>query len=534
MKNIQRVCAVLLCACALPVFAQVQSNEDVALPSPKTQGNGGITPWFNLSLQSVFGGGINLQNGAAGFGNYGGNNNTYASFNVAFVQSQYDTPKVYEVGEDPEVWGARFKLLNFTSRIDSWEDTDVTQNRAAWLAEITGKGVHIGFFTQAGALIGSMNDNSGVTDNNPRTKIIGGNTVLALGDGDLGSNYYESADSASVTYTASNGGLLYGGYEMDDLFKVYLTLLSEGNVNSDVSGNKNDGIAGVINFNVTPLGTRTDDETPFTLAVDGNVITGARFGLADGIGSHQENPFGFGIKAAPALWLGGSNILRPVIAFDGRSDDEFTWKFGIGVTFQFSGGSWVSDEWNELEDITNGGYRYENNKIYKYAYAQVYAAYSEADDFDLVFKLEEPDGVPGFSKKLGALLEWRLYNLGEKNVGKPFDWEAQGRVSYDITVGKSTITPYLRAFYNKDSVTKLRIGAQANVIPHTGFELAYTSANLNPDAKGYSPALSWDTEKSDKGRVEFIVILKMDDPAPKTPKRMGFWNYKTNADDYTR
>jgi hypothetical protein len=325
------------------------------------------------------------------------------------------------------------------------------------------------------------------------------------------------------------------------MFKVYATFLTEGNVNSDVSGNKNDGFAGVFNFNVTPLGTRTDDEIPFTIAVDGSFIFGTHFGLADGSGSLQENPLGFGIKVSPVVWLGGSNILRPVVAFDGKygglvnsAANNYAWKIGGGVTYQFSGGRWASDEWNELNDITNGGYRYQNNRIYKYAYAQVYASYSDADDFDIVFKFEEPDGLGGFNDKLGALLELRLYNLTGKNTGKPFDWEMQGRVSYDINIqSKYTITPYLRAYVNNDAVVKLRLGAQANVIPHTGFELAYTSANLNPNATGYKPALSFDNGEYDKGRLELIVILKLDDAKPATPKRMGFWNYKISPDDYT-
>jgi hypothetical protein len=227
---------------------------------------------------------------------------------------------------------------------------------------------------------------------------------------------------------------------------------------------------------------------------------------------------------------------------------------GGGLNFRFSGMRWVtaSEDWGDLyagstsySQTGNAGaspfadHRYENNKILKYAYAQVYGAYSEESDFNLLFRVEEPDGEVGFHEKLGAMVEMRIYNLLEKPsarmssgipvYGEPREksWEAQARVSWDFNVGQYLITPYVRGYTNKDSVYKLRLGAYANIIPFTCFELAYTSANLNSNADTTTKPMSHYESIFDAGRVELIVILKSDDIRPKVPKRMSDWNYPT-------
>jgi len=534
--------AVALALISVPVFAQVQSVEDIEAPTPQFQEHGGVTPWFWIGLQTVFSGGYNFETGAGGFRNYGGDDHTYASFNLAFVDSHYQTPKFYEVPKDldPEAWTGRFVLLNFTSRINSWEDgnTGIENNGPAWLAEITGKGFRVGFFTQAAAIVGGVADSDVASgDENSRkpiTTIYGGNKVLYLREGELGKLYYEkSTDPNSVTtYTARDSGAIwYTGYEKKDLWNVYLTMLSEGNVNSNVNNGNNKGFAGVVDFGVTPFGLIADEETPLTFGVSGNAIAG--FGWQ---GTTQN--VGFGLKGEAGFWLLDNFVLSPVLAFDGKLDvnNEFTWKAGGGLTFQFSGMRWMKDEWGDLyngqPNARFADYRYENNQILKYAYAQVYGAYSEANDLDILLRVEEPDGNIGFHDKLGFMAEARLYNLMEKAAGTTMSWEAQARASWDLNVGQYIITPYLRAYLNHESVVKARVGAYASIIPFTGFEIAYTSANLNPNANTTTKPLGHYEGIKDAGRIELIVILKSDDIRPQVPKRMSDWNYPDVIQDY--
>jgi hypothetical protein len=563
MGNKKFLAAVMVIALALmgvPAFAQVQSVDDIEAPAPQFQDHGGVTPWFWIGLQTVFSGGYNFETTAGGFRNYGGPDHTYASFNLAFVDSHYQTPKFYEVPRqlDPDAWTGHFILINFTSRLNSWSgDTRIENNVPAWLAEITGKGARIGFFTQAGSLVGGLDDatRNQAANSDPIMKISGGNKVLNLESGQLGKLYYEKGTDSNVTTTYSTatgnpgptqGAIMYAGYEKKELWNVYLTMLSEGNVNSDVTDDKYKGFAGVIDFGVTPFGVITDEEKPLTFSVTGNTIAGFNF-------SSNEN-VGFGLKGGSGIWLGRDNlVLSPVVAFDGKIDvnNEFFWKFGGGLIFQFSGMRWANDDWGDMYNTGGTGstsessladYRYENNKVLKYAYAQAYAAYSEASDLNMLLRVEEPDGNLGFHDKLGFMAELRLNNLTERNQVTEKDkfsqsWESQARVSWDLNISQFSITPYLRGYLNNDKVFKMRLGAYANFIPFTGFELAYTSANLNPNAD-LDPNISSNRPMShyesikDAGRIELIVILKSDDIRPQVPKRMSDWNYPSVINKY--
>ena len=559
INRITLIASIVLALHAVPVRAQVESADDIITPTPQFQDHGGVTPWFWIGLQTVFSGGYNLETGAAGFRNYGGDNNTYASFNLAFVDSHYQTPKFYEVPKDldPEAWTGHFVFLNFTSRINSWggsgSTTGLENNAPAWLAEITGKGVRIGFFTQAANLVGGLdewNDDNDENNRKPAMRISGGNKVLNLGEGQLGQLYYEkstdpnAATSYSVSQGEDTGAVWYAGYEKRELWNVYLTMLSQGNVNSDVSGGKNKGIAGVVDFGLTPFGLITDDKTPMTLNVTGNAIGGFNWQNLPG----DTKNAGFGLKGESGFWLGRDNfVLSPIAAFDGKvdSNNKFSWKAGGGLTFQFSGMRWVNDDWGDLyntgytastSDFSGNpnfaDYRYENNKILKYAYAQVYGAYSEANDLNILFRVEEPDGNVGFHDKLGFMGELRLYNITGKN--DPMSWESQGRVSWDFNVKDYLFTPYARGYLNSDAVLKLRLGIYANIIPFTGFELAYTSANLNRGVSVPKPAYLNPSYKSffDAGRIELLVILKSDELRPQVPKRMSDWNYPSVIQNY--
>jgi hypothetical protein len=536
----------------VPAFAQVESVDEIETPPPQFQDHGGVTPWFWIGVQTVFSAGYNFETTAGGFRNYGGDNNTYASFNLAFVDSHYQTPKIYEVPRslDPDAWTGHFVMLNFTSRLNSWEGGNnvvMENNSPAWLAEIAGKGARIGFFTQMGNLIGGLDDlgGSGSNESNrkPITKISGGNKVLNLRSGELGRLYYEkSTDTNSVTtYDTANGAIMYTGYEKKDLWNAYLTMLSEGNVNSDVTNDRNKGFAGVIDFGVTPFGLITDEENPLTFKVTGNTVAGFKYTQ----GANSQQGVGFGIEGGSGIWLRRDNlVLSPVVAFDGKvdGDNDFFWKIGGGLTLQFSGMRWTNDDWGDLyngTESTFADYRYENNKILKYAYAQAYVAFSEASDLNMVLRVEEPDGNLGFHDNLGFLLEARFNNLMEKTVNNRKNvqgWEGQARVSWDLNINQFLITPYARGYLNSDYVFKMRLGAYANFIPFTGFELAYTSANLNntidPALRkpGYLNA-SYD-KFFDAGRIELIVILKSDDISPQVPKRMSDWNYPNAIQDY--
>ena len=551
----------ILALISAPLYAQVQSVDDIDTPTPQFQDHGGVTPWFWIGVQTVFSAGYNFETTAGGFRNYGGDNYTYASFNLAFVDSHYQAPKFYEVPRqlDPEAWTGHFILLNFTTRANSWEGGGKQggweNNAPGWLAEITGKGARIGFFTQAADLIGGITDPGRTDENNskPITRISGGNKVINLTTGQLGKMYYERSTDKNTTTTysaasnanenSSNGGAIwYTGYEKRELWNVYLTMLSEGNVNSDVTDGKNKGFAGVIDFGVSPFGLFTDSEVPLTFNVSGNVIGG--FGW-----KNTTQNVGFGLKGEGGFWLGRDNfVISPVVAFDGKIDidNKFFWKAGGGLVFRFSGMRWVTsgEDWGDLHNTGAPGgslstnqladYRYENNQVLKYAYAQVYGAYSEQSDFNLLFRVEEPDGNVGFHDKLGFMGEMRLYNMMEKVTAKPMKWEMQGRVSWDFNIKQYTITPYLRGYLNDDAVFKLRIGAYANFIPFTGFEIAYTSANLNKGVELKKPSYLNASYSSffDAGRIELIVILKSDNIRPQVPKRMSDWNYPSAVQNY--
>jgi len=537
---------VALALIGAPAFAQVQSVDEIEAPEPQFQDHGGVTPWFWIGAQTVFSAGYNIETGAGGFRNYGGDNNTYASFNLAFVDSHYQTPKIYEVPRslDPNAWTGHFILLNFTTRINSWgggtSTAGLENNAPAWLAEIAGMGARIGFLTQAGALIGGLDDPARTEENNskPITRIIGGNKVLDLRPNQLGKLYYEKpTDSTVTTYKTSDGAIMYAGYDKKDLWNVYLTMLSEGNVNSDVTDDKNKGFGGVIDFGVSPFGLLTDEQTPLTFNITGNTIAGFNWKESAGV----EN-VGFSVKGEGGVWLRQDNlVLSPVVAFDGKVDayNEFFWKIGGGLTFQFSGMRWANDDWGDRYYMDGkdpstayalADYRYENNKILKYAYAQVYAAFSEDSDLNMVIRVEEPDGNLGFHENLGFLAEARLNNLMEKEKNIR-GWESQARVSWDLNIKQFLVTPYIRGYLNNDYVFKMRLGAYANIIPFTGFELAYTSANLNNTAVANKPMSHYESI-FDAGRIELIIILKSDDIRPQVPKRMSDWNYPEKIMNY--
>jgi len=490
------------------VMAQIMSTQEVPLVPPQEQGGGQITPSFWIGAQAVESFGYNLETGAFGLRNHSGD--TWASFNFAFVDSKYDTPKFVEYGGDQKTWTGRIRLQNYTYRLNSWTSTPEV-NLPSWIAEIQGNGFHIGLFNQAGKFI----EPSSATNNNPSPKLSSANMVLYFNNPNaLDPDYIANVNPAtSVSYTGT--GLVYLGYTQKDVFKAYLSILSEGNVNSNINNGANDGWAGAVDLYLTPFGTRATKKQMLAPRISLNAVKGFNY---------NQNPLGIGTKAELSVYLGNTYELIPLAAFDGKWDETFTtfsWAAGGGLQFRFSNAMLVNDDWGELATTPSSeyfNYTYENSKILKYSYAQLYASYSEQNDIDIAVKIEEPDGAAGFDKNLGAMLEVRLNNIMQYN-NTPLSWSAVGRISYELM--NNTVIPYIRTYLDSKSVLKLRTGAQiGGIIPNTGFEIAYTSRNLNQGASSTATA-----DKFDKGRIEFITIIKADSGRVLTPKRMSDLNY---------
>lgn len=479
------------------IWAQIMETDDVVMPKTTESASGAITPYFWVGAQAVGSVGYNIETGA--FGIKSEDDDTWASFNIAMVSSKYDTPKHMEVGGDTDLWSGHLKLINYTMLLNSWE-SEAETNTPAFIAEIAGKGFHFGLFSQAGEYI-----------KDPLTSLTAGGEVLFFDDPVASeADVYDTVNPYTTTeYDGS--AIIYVGYKQDGLFKSYLSLLSEGDIDTEVGSA--DGVAGALDFSITPLGDKTDYAVPFTVAINGNLLTGTGF---------EENPTGFGISVEPSIFLNDDLILTPEVSFDGTipEGEDLQWGVGGGLILQMSGKRWIDDSWGELDDPSDyfDG-MYENTKILKYAYTQLYTVYSEEDDLDIALKFEEPDGIAGFNENLGAMAEFRLNNLLEETSGSEMAWSLSSRLSFDFSDHKTT--PYVRAYLNSEDVFRVRAGVQlSGFIPHTGFEFAYTSKNLNESATSTASG-----DEFDLGRVEFLFIIKTDSGMINTPKSMDVWDY---------
>jgi hypothetical protein len=478
-------------------WGQMTNTDDITLPTTKEQGNGALTPYFWVGAQVAASAGYNLERNTFGFKT--DTDNTWASFNVALVDSRYDTPKSYEVGNDPDVWSGHVALKNYTMKLNSWQDKIEEENVPNYIAEIQGKGFHIGFLGQAGEYV----------QNTGNASLTSGGTVLYFADPDAQDTDYYTDSNPKTTTTYSGTTIMYTGYAKDDLCKVYISGISEGNVDTTTTS-KGDGMAGALNAVVAPLGAESTDVNPFTVKITANALAGANF---------TANPIGFGVKVEPSVYLAPNTTITPIAAFDATipENGDMVWAAGGGALLCLSGKRWVTDDWDEIDmSVDYFNKFYEFDKILKYAYVQAYATYSKADDLDLAFKFEEPDGVPGFDPNLGAMAEFRLNNLMQSTTAK-MGWSGVARASYGFE--NNTIVPNLRAYLNSEAVLKFRAGCQFGIIPHAGFEFAYTSRNLNAESKATG------TSKPDLGRIELLVIIKTDSGTIQTIKRMNSWNY---------
>lgn len=484
---------------AATAWGQIQSTDEVVMPTQKEQGSGALTPYFWVGAQAVSSLGYNLENGAFGIKSLG--DDTWASFNFAMVSSKYDTPKVTTAGADPDIWSGRMSISNYTFIFNSWE-TAPEANKPLFNAEVQGKGLHFGILSQANAQVKA-----------PATSIKSGGKVLYFADPDsLAADIYETINpNTKVEYA---GDVMYAGYTKDNLFKGYLSFTSEGDVDTVKASDAN-GYAGVLDILFTPMGMETDMENPITVAVSASAIGGANY-------VKGKNPLGFGAKVVPSFYLADDFVLSPICAFEMKVPEtgKSPWVAGGGLMLSLSAKRWVGASWGEdRTDVGDTWFKetYEHSKVLKYAYVQAYATYSDETDLDIAFKFEEPDGTAGFDENLGAMFEFRVNNVQEINTGKKQAWSTVGRVEYDLR--DHTVTPYLRAYFNSEDVLKLRTGLHMSPIPHAGFELAYTSRNLNSDSKATG------TSKPDYGRIEFIVIVKSDSGIISTPKRFKDWDY---------
>ncbi|MFW5880328.1 MAG: hypothetical protein ACOCU9_01725 [Spirochaetota bacterium] len=472
--------------------AQIMEPEEMPMPATEELRDGALTPYFWVGAQAIFGLGVNLNNGAFGIEPFN-TSDTWASFNVALVDSLYATPKAAEFSAGEDMWTGHLALRNYTLRLNSYSPNQQI-NEPIWTAGIRGFGYRFGVVGQAGEYIQGGSYPSSITS---------GDLVLFFDDPNAQDVDFVTDPNPLTQASYAGTGLLYGGYEQADLFNAYLTLTTEGTVD-DLDAEDADGIAGVLDFNVTPWGTMTDIEQPFTLEVTGNAMYGVNF---------EENPFGFGLKVEPAFHLQDYFVLTPIVAFEGQlpQDEDAVWAAGGGLMLTMSGKRFASDMWGERGGLDYFDTVYERDQILKYTYAQIYASYNETQDLDLAVKFDEPSGSVGIDEQLGAMTEFRLNNVlqtGENELG----WSAVARADYELNNG--AIIPSLRGYLDSENVLKVRAGVEMTMIPYAAFELAYTSANLNTAADG----------GVDYGRVNLTGIIKSDSSV-RTPKDMNDWNY---------
>lgn len=514
MKRAGLLALLGLCLGSL-LSAQVTDADKAPQPTEKPISPGLFTPTFWVGAQAVLESGYNMTSGASGMA-YNGND-SWASFDVALVDSHYDVPKKFVTDEDPDYWMASVKLYGLTDRIDSYSSSPEL-NWPSWSVGIKGQGFTFGFFSQGYTDEDEALVLGGDTTNTPTSTIEGGNEVLYLGGLTAGSNDYLTATESvvSVSYPVATKALV--GYKIPGYLEVNLTGGSRGTIAGSSSTN---GLAGVLNFSLEPFGS--SDDQPLVLGLTGDAIGGYNYTTA-GVG----NPVAFGLATQLDWTLGDDIVLSPIAAFDGRVNDSWTsgivypvgtskfdWKTGGGFLLTLSPKRWVTDFWGELPAQSASEY-FENSKILKFTYAQLMAEYGRSTvsqgnkDLSLVFKAEEPDGLAGRDENLGGMIEICASNLLAANSGYPLVWSGIGRLSYDLDNHK--IEPYIRGYVDSTKVVKLRFGAQYNPMPGCALELTYMSANLT---SGLATA-------QDTGRIELLVGLSTDSTFTRIPKTMSF------------
>jgi hypothetical protein len=510
----KRICltALVFLGLAMALSAQVMNGSLVPEQAAKPVSPGELAPSFWIGAQAITTVGANLQTGASGM-SYDGNQ-TWVSFNVAFLDSHYDTPKKVVSADDPGSWSLSFRLQDPTARINSYSSGPEV-NFPSWNLGVQGNGWRLGFFTENNQTTG--NNLGGDQTNGPGTTLTGANQALYLGQATAGSGAVTGTETVvQVSYNVSSAA--YASYEVPNLGKVALTVGSGSD--PAATGAKNSW-AGVLDWSASPLGPGSIDE-PLTFTLKGNLIGGTNFSTG--------NPVGFGLQTQLDDYLDDDVVLSPVVAFDGRLND--TWTPGVslaanslsletkvsgGLLFALSPKQWVSDDYSELP--SQGTFEnVENAKIQKFTYVQVMADFfrqslaNNSPDMDLVFRAEEPDGIVGLDDNLGWMSEFRVGQLLKANPGASTTWSTIGRLSYDLSAHR--VSPYVLWFYDSTNLAKLRFGVRASLVKGTALEVNYMTSNLT----------SVTSSPLDKGRIEVLLGLSTD-PSFTMIKNM-FFNYE--------
>jgi len=483
----------LVQAMMFSIFGQMTYTRDYELPETENYGAGEVTPLFSIDALAETSAGYDIENGSYGIKDL----NSAVNIRIRFVDSINSTPKETAPGAGADDWTGMFSMKNYSLNL---VNDDFVTKEPIWLGKIVGKGYEFGFMGQASKYIRTA-----------ETAIAGGRQVLYFNDPDVvDSDFYTDFNPDTETVYDGGTGIVYVGYTQKDLFKTYLSLTSEGNVDTNDKEDAN-GLAAVLDYYITPFGTEPDASSPFSLAITGNFIGGFEF---------DSNPLGMGIKVEPSLYLQEAMILTPVVAFDASVPDQgdasydfskTNWAMGGGLTLSLSEASYITDYWGEMEADSSDFFsdRYVYGKIRKSSYAQLYASYSDLTDLDLAIKFEEPIDKDGFDENLGSMVEIRMNNLGTDNQG----WSSQGWISYALQDHR--FTPYMRSYINDSEIVKMRLGSYINIIPRAGFEISYTSNNLNSGSTAV-----------DKGTLEVLVRISTEENAILVANSMDMddWN----------
>lgn len=524
--------------------AQIMNQYDVPSAPAMPQASAGIVPVLKVGAQTVTTLGYNLETGAVGLGydtaNANSQLNTMAYFDILFVDSRTTQPLVYEVGNNPDVWSAHFKIRNFTARLNTGNTPAGLELVApSWLAELQGHGFSFGMLTQGGSEVHAAGGSSA----NPVIVLNGANQVLNLNAGSTyilqgGTSATPSPNSVAFYGSAANtSGILYAGYQVPGLFQAYVSALAQGDVNSATEGAAAaQGWAWAFNGQATPVGAVSEKQAlAVTLkadAIKGFGFTNSTSTFAGATGAanlNQGDTAGFGLGAQVDWRLGKDLVVSPQAAFDARfndteystREDEVEWQTGGGLMLTLGPKKFVSDDWNELAPVAAS---LGSNKIQKFTYLQVLGMYSRATDTDLALRFEAPVGLNPFDPNLDTLVEYRVNNAAPVDKTTVTKWTLGGRLSYDFL--DHSVVPYVRWSVNgtdlltvdASSVVKTRLGVQLALIPGVGLEVAYLSPQIY-DAGN---------QAKDAGKLEVITVFNTEGGAKTlTPKTMNFTDWKT-------
>src|SRR5262249_14921246 len=148
-------------------------------------------------------------------------NQTWLSFNLAFVDSHYDTPKKLVSTDDPETWSLSYRLLDPTARINSYSSNPEV-NYPGWTLGLKGHGWRIGFLSHENKP-GGVNG-GGESGNTPQPGLTAANQVLLFGQGAAGTGDYKLDTDGVVKVTKNAASTAYAAYEVPQLYSAAVTV----------------------------------------------------------------------------------------------------------------------------------------------------------------------------------------------------------------------------------------------------------------------------------------------------------------------